>query len=527
MPKLTTQEKLRRINADPALWLKNFVKIDCNGELVPFVVNPEQKDFLDNMDRYCCILKSRQIGFSTLSLGLMLYYAFQIPNSNYLMLAQSEDATQNLFTRLKLMYESIHDKYRIGFRKNNEMELLLENNSRIAVKTASKMKAESAGRSYSLTMIHLSEFAFYDEKFQEKGLLALENALIKNENARIIIESTANGLNYFYYLFKDAIAGNSKYKAFFYNWLGEGAKKQFKYEYELAKNWYKKGSLIKHLYDDEMNDTEKKLYALGATKVQLMWRRWKLQDITEEQFRQEYPATWQEAFVSTQESVFNQKQISDRLLYIPEALKANEIKDLPDILYPYLNKSLFIYKLPKPKEMYFGGVDSASGLSKDGDLSTMSILDSSGEQVAVFYQSGIPVYKFAHIVNELGNYYNYACLMIERNSYGLDLINRLKREIGYLNLNKTKKWDRTTGRKTLEIGWNTDNVSKSKLIQDFKEAFEEGVILLNDRETLQQMQIYMEKDGKLGNVRGKNNFDDLVIATALAVQSLKLGRYYV
>ena len=43
MPKLTREEKLRRINANPALWLKNFVKIDSNGELVPFVVNPEQK----------------------------------------------------------------------------------------------------------------------------------------------------------------------------------------------------------------------------------------------------------------------------------------------------------------------------------------------------------------------------------------------------------------------------------------------------------------------------------------------------
>ena len=165
MPKLTREEKLRRINANPALWLKNFVKIDSNGEIVPFAVNPEQKDFLDNMSRYNIILKSRQIGFSTLSLGLMLYYAFQLPNSNYLMLAQSEDATQNLFTRLKLMYESILNKYRIGFRKNNEMELLLENNSRIAVKTASKMKAESAGRSYSLTMIHLSEFAFMTKNF--------------------------------------------------------------------------------------------------------------------------------------------------------------------------------------------------------------------------------------------------------------------------------------------------------------------------------------------------------------------------
>lgn len=526
MPKLTREEKLRRINANPALWLKNFVKIDYNGQLVPFVLTPEQQHFVDNMDRYNIILKPRQIGFSTLLLGLILYYCFQFENYNVLLLAHTEDTTQYLFTRLKLMYESIPDKYRIGFRKNNEMELFLENNSRIAVRTASASKGQGIGRGYSLNLIHLSEFAYYDEKIQDVILSSIENSLVKNENSRIFIESTAKGLNHFYDLFKDSMAGNSRYKPFFYNWFCESMKKQYQFEYELAKQWYKKG-IIKHLTDDEMDETEKKLYALGATKVQLMWRRWKLTNISEEKFKEDFPSTWQEAFIATQESVFDQKQINDRLLFIPEPLKAKEINDLPDILYPYLNKSLFIYQLPKPKEMYFSGIDTASGLSKDGDLSAMSILDSSGEQVAVFYQSGIPVYKFANIVNELGNYFNYACLMVERNSYGLDLINRLKREIGYLNLNKTKKWDRTTGRKTLEIGWNTDNVSKSKLIQDFKEAFEEGIILINDRETLQQMQIYMEKNGKLGNVRGKNNFDDLVIATALALQSLKSGRYYV
>jgi len=167
MPKLTREEKLRRINANPALWLKNFVKIDYNGQLVPFVLTPEQQHFVDNMDRYNIILKPRQIGFSTLLLGLILYYCFQFENYNVLLLAHTEDTTQYLFTRLKLMYESIPDKYRIGFRKNNEMELFLENNSRIAVRTASASKGQGIGRGYSLNLIHLSEFAYYDEKIQD------------------------------------------------------------------------------------------------------------------------------------------------------------------------------------------------------------------------------------------------------------------------------------------------------------------------------------------------------------------------
>ena len=74
--KLSTKEKLAIINNDIELWLSNFVKIPSNtGEMIPFKINAEQKDFVENKERYNIILKSRQLGFSTLSLGIMLYYA--------------------------------------------------------------------------------------------------------------------------------------------------------------------------------------------------------------------------------------------------------------------------------------------------------------------------------------------------------------------------------------------------------------------------------------------------------------------
>ena len=73
--KLSTEEKLKIINNNPELWLLNFVKIiNEENELIPFKVNAEQKHFLNNRSKYNLILKSRRLGFSTLSLGLMLYY---------------------------------------------------------------------------------------------------------------------------------------------------------------------------------------------------------------------------------------------------------------------------------------------------------------------------------------------------------------------------------------------------------------------------------------------------------------------
>lgn len=523
---LTTEEKLKIINSNPILWLKNFVKIvNSEGELVPFEVNDEQRYFIENMEKYNIILKSRQLGFSTLALGLMLYYAHTIPNSNYLLLSHDQESTQNLFTRLKQMYDSMPEKYKCDQKRNNRMEIVLENGSRISIKVAGTTK--ELGRSFTLQMIHCSEFAFWTEEQQINGLLGLEQALAKNEKAMIVIESTANGIgNNFYKLFMNAHKGNSKYKAFFFNWYSN--KKQFKYEYDLAEQWYKAHSGGRRLKESDLSPYEKILYNDGATLKQLMWRQWKLLDLTEKQFQQEYPATPNEAFVTSNVSVFDAETIIDRMNYIPEPIISdNELKDLPIELKKYVGRGLYIYKTPKSKEWYFGGVDTSAGLKKD--YSALVILDSSGEQVCSFYRNDIPTYAFAKAVDLIGKWYNYALLMVERNNYGLDVLQRLRKEIQYQNLAKTKRFDKIKGSFNIDYGFNTDGVSKTKLINDLREAFDLGLILVNDKETLEQMRIYQEFDnGRLGNAGREGVFhDDLVIALALAVQSMKQNRYYV
>lgn len=48
---------------DFRLFSKNFIKIiDNNGESVPFILNPEQEQFINEMEKYNIILKGRQIG---------------------------------------------------------------------------------------------------------------------------------------------------------------------------------------------------------------------------------------------------------------------------------------------------------------------------------------------------------------------------------------------------------------------------------------------------------------------------------
>lgn len=521
---LTTQQKLEIINKSPKLWLANFVKIiDNENNEVPFLINKEQENFISNMDKFNIISKSRQLGFTTLSLGLMLYYASTIPKTNYLMISYDDTSVKNIFNKLKQMYDSIPPKFRVDSNLNNRDELVLKNGSRIAVKVAGH---KELGRSFTCQMVHCSEFAFWNDFQQEKGLLALEQGLAKNKDSRIIIESTSNGLgNKYYEIFTQAEKGLSKYKPFFYAWYKN--KEQFKVEYDIAESWYKSINNSRRLSKskNELTEYEENLLEEGATLKQLMWRRWKLNDMSEDDFKQEFPSTSMESFIATGTSVFDNRVLSERYNYLPQSLGRQALSDLPKSLLRHLNDSLYIYDIPLSNKRYYGGIDVASGLK--GDNSTICILNDEGEQVAVFYRNDLPVYKFVEVAYDLGHYFNYCMYLPERNTYGLDFIHRLRKEKQYIQVLKTKKFDKITGRTKFEYGWNTDNVSKTKMINDLKEVFDEGMILVNDKETLDEMRIYIEKDGKLGNERGEGRHDDLVIALSLAVQSLKQGKYYI
>lgn len=60
MSQMTTQDKLKVIMSDFKLFAKNFIKIiDNDGNSVPFILNPEQEEFITSMEKYNIILKGR------------------------------------------------------------------------------------------------------------------------------------------------------------------------------------------------------------------------------------------------------------------------------------------------------------------------------------------------------------------------------------------------------------------------------------------------------------------------------------
>ncbi|HSH52427.1 MAG TPA: hypothetical protein VK982_11955, partial [Bacteroidales bacterium] len=281
--------KLKKILNNPKLWIENLLHIvDKRGNLVPFKLNELQDEFLESMDKYNIILKSRQLGFSVLMTAYSLFLATTQANSTCLLMSYSIDSATGIFEKLKQMYYTIPEVLRPKLINNNKKELKFTNGSRIIVATCGN---KDVARGLTLKFCHLSEVAFMKDTLP-KQLLAIEQALVPT--GKIVLESTANGLNYFSEIWDKAKNGENMYKPYFANWYEN--KTMFADDYKNAVEIWKARNNGNVLTKGELDAEELDLYTKGATIEQLIWRRLKIAnngggDRGLLSFHQEYPST--------------------------------------------------------------------------------------------------------------------------------------------------------------------------------------------------------------------------------------------
>lgn len=496
------------------MWLETFSKVvDKNGTLVPFKLNPQQRQLLEGLDKYNIVLKSRQLGVTTLSCGYSIYLTQNKPNTTCLLMSYSIDSATGIFEKLKQLYNDLPNAVKIPLVANNKKELKFTNGSRIIVATCGN---KDVARGLTLAFAHLSEVAFMKDTVN-KQILAIEQAL--TPSGKIILESTANGLNGFSEMWNKAERQNSLYKPFFFSWIDD--KLMFKDEYaQFNQRWLNQHGALPT--PDELDEVEAELYKQGASIEQLVWRRLKIANSDEEQFAQEFPSNPIEAFISTGSNVFDSVKIVERLQYVDEAKPLLNPPTLPATLKPYLKKELTIWALPVGATRYYIGVDTGEGLGQD--YSAVEIIDQNGAQVAEFKSNKIKPFVFAAIVNELGLYYNKALLVVEKASAGHSVVDKLRHDYAYMNMLKYREYD-ARGKAKKKVGFVTNNKSKPLMIADFQELFETNQLLINSKDLLREMKLYTFTDGKMEAAAGGH--DDLVMAMALALVGLKSGVNYV
>ena len=512
---LTPKEKIQRIVSDPILWIETFVSLaDKSGKIVPFKLTPQQKYILRNKEKYNIVLKSRQLGLTVASIAYSLYLTHTRPNVTCMIMSYSIKGVQEIFEKLRVQYDNLPDCVRLDTLIDNQGEIKFVNNSRIINCTCgTKDNARGSTLSYCL----VSEPAHMDDKKLQNQLVAIEQALVSDGS--MILESTANGLNYYFDLWNKAVSGESPlWKPFFFGWVQD--KIMFKAEYkEFSKN-YKK-IYGKHLKEDELDEKELALIQQGATIEQLEWRRLKITRNGEEKFAQEFPSNPIEAFISTGANFFNAEKVMERF----NGTYNNHPKQLPKNVESIIRKYssyLTIWKLPEKKKKYYLGVDVGEGL--DSDYSVICIFDESSVQVAEWRSNKIKPYEFTKLLFALGNFYNKGLLVIEKASAGHTVLDRMKNDYRYPNLYKYKSYDQKSGKSKRKIGWVTTPQSKAMMMDDFQEVFETDQCLINSRDLLAEMKVFqLTEDGKL---KAASGHDDCVMACAMALQGVKSKQYY-
>jgi len=512
---VTLAEKLKRIMNDPILWVQTFCTIvDKSGKKVKFDLNQQQKELVNNLDKYNIVLKSRQLGITSVSCGLSLYYAITTPNSVCLLVSYSIDSANAIFDKLKQLFDDLPKAIKPKDIANNRKELKFENGSKITVCT---MGSKEIARGSSIKFCHLSEVAFMKQDCVAKNLLAIEQALLPN--GKIILESTANGMNEFSNMWDKAENHDSLYKPFFFSWIDD--KRMFSDEYKQFASRYL-DLYGESLTEDALEPDERNYFTMGASLNQLTWRRIKIKNSSEEKFRQEFPATPVEAFITSGANIFNTQKIIDRYNVVSKIKPIKAISSIPIDLKVYLNNYLTIWGIPQLKEKYVIGVDASEGVGSDYNV--IHVYTEDLMQVAEFRSNKTQPHEVAKVVYSLACWYNKALVVVEKASGGHIVLDRLKNIYCYKNLYKHKDYD-VRGKMVKKVGFNTNSKTKPIMINDFVELWEEDSIYIKSINLLNEMKTYEYSDGKMNAVIGKH--DDTVIATALAIQGIKSGvRYF-
>jgi hypothetical protein len=107
---------------------------------------------------YSIILKSRQLGISTLGAGYALWLMTFHQDKNILCIATKQDTAKNMVTKVKFMYENLPSWLKIPSEENNKLTLRLNNGSQIKATSASS----DAGRSEAVSLLLIDEAAFIE-----------------------------------------------------------------------------------------------------------------------------------------------------------------------------------------------------------------------------------------------------------------------------------------------------------------------------------------------------------------------------
>ena len=491
------------------------------------------------------ILKSRQLGVTTLFLVFWVWICFQVDGYTCMFIidkgAHLEEKRQQLLTWI----EEAVDKFP-GFpavKRRGSKVIELTNGSRILLESA---ESPNPGTSEMLQGLHQSERPKWPDGRSGQVKASILPAIPVTKHTLVVDESTAEGFDDFKRDWDRIHEGNDEFSdvrvvPIFLPWY-------------LSEEYFKEP---RKRFDFRNNDTEvcetdsegnivltEEEYAskYNLSNGQVFWRRMKIKAPAptgfggdKELFDQEFPTTPDHAWASIgarfyPSSILTKIELDEpvfigRIEHVGQPITTLQLTSALSIdtkIIPEKYGSLRIWKMPEEGDKYFVGGDVAEGkiatigTKTEGDYSVISVIDEYGRDVAMF-RDRIPPEEFAYYLILIGRFYNNARINCERNKDGATVWAFFE-PTGYPNIYYR---DDRRGRIS-DMAWSLIGPGgRIPLMNMLRAAIREDTSRIKSRYTFDEMRsIVRKKNGKLEPSSGKH--DDCLFARAHA-ETCRIG----
>lgn len=502
----TAQQKFDEIvkcKLDPIYWMETYgvVKHQKRGK-IRFEMYDFQKEailkFLNPKTKHMIIVKSRQLGISTVFAALCCWLAIFYEQKDMLVVATKAGTAKGFLVKVKLFYQYTPRWLKPGVLEWNKMNLGLDNGCNLTVSTTTV----DAARSESLSLLVIDEAAIIKNSTIEE--IWTSAAPTMSTGGKCVMLSTPNGASgFFYETYKSAEQNEENVAA------GRIIHKQVVNFLTMNLPWQ-----VHPERDEAWFEEEKKTLKYDARRI---GQELCCDFVTsgKKAFDPEVLRWLKDNKVDFLKDAFLKNEIDgilksgiDEVFSSYGIIEESEQKMMLDSLRNLLDEGVRIFytkaQIQQIDDKIFG-VDVGAG--DGGDATPIIGVLPNGEVFSSFIATIPP--KFGAILSYLMSNYYEAGLAIERNSYGLEIVERLTKDLGseYVKQGHDGKDGFWTGAKLRDqyISRAKESVSDINVSKRAR---------LNDTRILGELETFIWKNGKAQAQSG--NHDDTIMAYAIA-----------
>ena len=443
----------------PAYFMKKYCYIQHPKRgRIQFNLYPFQEKVLTLFQEnpYSIVLKSRQLGISTLAAGYSLWLMLFHQDKNILCIATKQDTAKNMVTKVKFMYDNLPTwlKEKDKPTEFNKLTLRLNNGSQIKATSASS----DAGRSEAVSLLLIDEAAFINNIGE---IWASAQQTLATGGGCIAL-STPYG------------TGNWFHKTWVASELGENSFLPIRLPWQVH---------------PERNQE---------------WRDRQDSDLGHRMAAQECDCN----FETSGDTVFYPEDIAFyEQSFVREPLEKRGI-----------DQNLWIWEPADYSRNYLISADVARGDGKD--YSTFHIIDVENFTQVGEYRGQLGTKEFGYLLVGIATEYNNALLSIENSSIGWStvqtVIERGYQNLYHTPRGSISNsfFDPFMDTNKMTAGFSLTQATRPIAIGKFQEAVTDKSAIVYSARLLEEMKVFIWKNGRPEAQTGYN--DDLIMAFAVA-----------